>query len=310
MSGAPATVPLRFGPTEVALLAVVSLVWGAAYVFIREGLLFGASPLAFAAVRYGLSAAAFAALALTQREALPSRRAWLASASVGGVLIIGLYGGFLYVGEQYTTGGYAAVLASTAPLITVAAGFWLLASERLGRWGLAGIAIGFVGGAVLVLPQLFGSPLGDARGALLIVGAMVVTATGSVVLRRLGVGRQGLWQISTAFAVATILLGTTAALLPFPEALPLTSGVLGALAVLVVFSSVVGYFAYFALHHRVGPVRANVVAYLAPLVGVGIGSGLFGEPITLWEVAGVAIVLGGVSLVLWESSRRSPGPAH
>jgi hypothetical protein len=37
---------------------------------------------------------------------------------------------------------------------------------------------------------------------------------------------------------------------------------------------------------------------------VGIGSGLFGEPITVWEVAGFAIVLAGVTLVL----RGSPAP--
>lgn len=305
MSAPGDPLPNRFGPVEVALLATVSAVWGAAYVFIREGIVLGASPEAFAAIRYGLSAVVFVILAIARREAFPSRRALLASAGAGGILMIGLYGGLLYWGEQYTTGGYAAVLASTAPLLTVAVGFSLLASERLGSRGLLGMLVGFGGTAVLVLPELSGSPIGRGYGPLFILAAMLSVATGSVLLRRFRLGAQGLWQIGVQFAAAALLLGAVTALLPVRETIPLTPGVLGALAALVVLASVLGYFAYFALHHRVGPIRANLVAYLAPLVGVGIGSGIFGEPITAWELGGVAIVLAGVGLVLWDSSRRA-----
>lgn len=298
--------PGRYGLREVGLLATASLVWGAAYVFIRQGLVLGAAPLAFASARYLLSAVAFAMLAAVRREAFPTRRGLLVSAVIGGVLIIGLYGGLLYWGEQYTTGGYAAVLASTGPLLTVAAGFSLLSGERLGSRGLVGMGIGFIGAAVLVLPELTGtSVLGSWEGPPFVLGAMVCTALGTVLLRRFGRGRQSSWQIGAQFTVAGLLLGAASLAIPSSRSLPLTDGVLEMLGVLVVFSSVAGYFAYFALHHRVGPVRANVVAYLAPLVGVVVGSGFYGEPVTYWELAGVAIVLVGVTLVLWDSSRRA-----
>jgi drug/metabolite transporter (DMT)-like permease len=297
--------PERFGAVGVALLATTGLVWGAAYVFIREGILFGASPLAFASARYLLSAGGFSLLAALRRETFPSRRALGVSAGVGGLLNIGLYGGLLYWGEQYTTGGYAAVLASTLPLLTVFLGFFLLASERLGAVGLAGMAVGFVGTTVLVLPELTGaSALGTWEGPLFVLGAMVCAGVGTVLLRRFGGGPQGLWQIGSQFVVAGLLLGGAALVLPSSRALPLSVGVLEMLALLVGLSSLVGYFTYFALHHRVGPVRANVVAYLTPLVGVAVGTGLYAEPVTIWEISGVVIVLGGVSLVLWESSRK------
>jgi probable blue pigment (indigoidine) exporter len=300
----------RVGLAEAALLAVTSLAWGAAYVFIRVGLLDGATPLAFASTRYALSAALFLALAAARQDPRPNRRALLTSAGVGGVLFIGLYGGFLYWGEQYTTGGYAAVLASTVPVLTVAIGYPLLASERLGALGLGGIAIGFVGTALLVFPQLEGSPIGSWQGPLFIIAAMVSVTLGSVLLRRSGIGAQGLWQIASQFLVAAALLGAASFVLPERNALPFTQGVLATLAALVVFSSVLGYFAYFALHHRVGPVRANLVTYLSPIVGVTIGTGLFGEAITGWEIAGVAVVLAGVTLVLRDSSRRARIPAQ
>ncbi|HEV2316128.1 MAG TPA: DMT family transporter [Thermoplasmata archaeon] len=298
----------RFGITEVGILVLTSLVWGAAYVFIRQGIVLGAGPLAFAAVRYALSAAAFAGLALARRERAPSREALLASAVIGGVLVIGLYGGFLYWGEQSSTGGYAAVLAATAPLLTVIVGFSLLPDERLGTLGLGGIALGLAGTAVLVYPELSGSPLGSWQGPIFILAAMVCPASGSVLLRRYGRGRQNLWQIGTQFLVAGLILGIASFAVPGPNALPLTEGVWGSLVFLVVLSSVVGYFAYYALHFRVGPVRANVVAYLAPLVGLAIGSGIFGEPVTTFELAGVAVVLAGVTLVLWEATHRGASP--
>jgi len=298
----------RFGAIGLFLLATVGLVWGIAYVFIREGILLGATPLAFASARYVLSAGAFALLALVRREAWPTRRNVLVSVGIGGTLFIGLYGGLLYWGEQYTTGGYAAVLASTAPLLTVAVGFPLLASERLGSRGLLGMAIGFGGTALLVLPELFGSPIGSWQGPLYVLSAMGAAAVATVLLRRFGGGRQNVWQISTQFATGGLILGAAALLVPTPESLPLTTGVLAMLAVLVLVSSVIGYFAYFALHHRVGPVRANIVAYLTPLVGVGVGSGILGEAFTLWELGGVGVVLVGVTLVLWDSARRATRP--
>lgn len=295
-----------FRAPELALLAVTSLVWGAAYVFIRSGIEAGASPLAYAAVRYLLAAAGFAALALAARAPAPSRRALGISMAVGGLLVIGLYGGLLYWGEQFTTGGYAALLASTAPLWTVICGIVLLGSERLGGRGLFGIAVGFAGSVVLVLPQLLGTRIGSWEGPVFILAAMLSTAVGTVLLRRYGGGPQGLWQISAQFVTAGALLSGAALALPVPEALPWDPAVLVPLAALVLASSLVGYFAYYALHHRVGPVRANVVAYLAPLVGLAVGSGFYGEPVTVWEVVGVLVVLSGVTLVLSDVARRSP----
>ncbi len=298
-----ATGRIGLGPVEVALLVALGLLWGSAYLFIRFGIVHGASPLAFAAVRYVLSAVAFALLALARREPLPSRAALGVSATVGGILLIGLYGGLLYSGEQVTTGGFAAALSATVPILTVVASYSLLPQERLGRLALAGIGLGCVGVVVLVVPDLTGPVAGGWVGPLAVVVAFASTSIGSVLLRRFGGGRQGLWQIGAQFAVGALVLGAGMLLLPGTEAIPATAPVLGSLVALVVLASVLGYFVYFLLHHRVGPGRANIVAYLLPLVGVGLGSGVFDEPFTVWEVVGFVTVLGGVTLVLRGAGR-------
>jgi drug/metabolite transporter (DMT)-like permease len=308
-----AGVPSSAGPgapglssQDLGLLVLLALAWGSAYVFIREGILLGAGPLPFAAIRYALSAAAFFAIAAARREAFPDRASLLASAAIGGTLVIGLYGGFLYVGEQFTTGGYASVLSATAPILTVVVAYGILPAERLSLAALAGIGIGFAGAVVLVGSQISGGTVGTSPGPELVIAAFVSTAIGTVLLRRYGRGRQGLWQIGAEFAVGAVLLGVGTAVLPVSRSLPLGPGVLESLAALVLLSSVVGYFVYFLLHHRVGPVRANVVAYLLPPVGIAIGTGVFGEPVSEWEVVGFLIVVVGVTLVIRERSRIEP----
>jgi probable blue pigment (indigoidine) exporter len=308
-STAPAA-GVRIGSLDVALLVGLAVAWGSAYIFIRQGIVYGASPLMFAAVRYALSAAAFAAIAAGRREAWPRRGAAAASAAIGGTLVIGAYGGLLYWGEQFTTGGYASVLSCTAPILTVAFAYTLLPAERLGPRSLLGLALGFGGTIVLVVPELAGGPIGTWEGPPFLIAAFVCAAAGTVLLRRYGGGPQGSWQIGVQFAVAALLLGAASLLVPGRLSLPATPGVLGSLAALVVLSSVGGYFVYYTLHHRVGPVRANTVAYLLPLVGIALGSGFFAEPITLFEIAGFLIVIAGLTLILYESSRRVTAPAH
>ena len=301
---------LRFSRLDIALIALLAVLWGSAYVFIREGLVLGAAPFPFAAVRYALSAAAFFAIAAGRGAPWPSRPAVIASAAIGGTLFIGLYGGLLYWGEQYTTGGYASVLSATAPILTVVVAYAILPEERLSGLALAGIATGFLGTVVLVVPELSGGTVGVWPGPAFVIGAFVCAALSTVLLRRFGRGAQGLWQLGVQFAVGALLLGLATVALPFPRSLPLTVPVLGALGALVGLSSVGGYFVYFRLHHQVGPVRANTIAYLLPLAGIGIGTGVFGEPLTIWEVAGFLIVVAGVTLVVRDRSRPAAEPAR
>jgi probable blue pigment (indigoidine) exporter len=307
----PAASPIRVSRTDLLLLIVLGVLWGSAYVAIREGIVAGASPLIFAGTRYAIVAALFAAVAVARNEPWPGRRAALLSAGVGGTLIIGIYGGLLYWGEQYTTGGYASVLAGTAPILTVVFAHALLPSERLRPAAIAGIVVGFVGVVVLVLPALLVGVGNDWEGPVAVMAAFVVFPIGTVLLRRWGRSGEGTWQLSLQFGVGAAILGLAILLLPVPEALPLTFSVWAWLLVLVVFASMCGYVVYFRLHHRIGPGRANLVAYIVPLVGVGLGSGLFGEPITVWEVGGFLLVAAGLTLVFatGDLSRRASAGA-
>jgi len=294
---------IRITRTDGLLLLALGVLWGSAYVAIREGIVAGASPFAFAGARYALVAGLLAVVAVVRRDAWPSRRSLAVSAAVGGTLIIGVYGMLLYWGEQFTSGGYASVLSGTAPILTVVYAHALLPTERLRPSAIVGIAVGFLGVVVLVLPTLVGGIGNEWEGPVAVTAAFVVFSLGSVLLRRWGPEGQGVWQLSLQFGVGAGILGLAVLVIPVPERLPFTYAVWAPLLVLVVFASLLGYVLYFTLHHRIGPGRANLVAYLLPLVGIGLGSGLYGEAVTVWEVLGFVLVVIGLTLVFVATNR-------
>jgi drug/metabolite transporter (DMT)-like permease len=288
--------PTNDDRSDLLLLVVLGLIWGSAYPVIRFGLLAGATPIAFAATRYALTALAIAGLAAVTRLPRPTGRALGLSALLG-LPIVGIYGLLLYVGEQTTSGGLAAVLIAVAPLLTVLFALPLLPGESLRRIGYLGLAIGFIGVFVLVFPPPGVTLTGSIWGPLAVFGAAVSFAAGSVLLRMKRPEGETLWGVSVQFAVAT---GFLLAILPIFEprsAVPLSRDVVLALLYLVVLPSVAGYALYFHLHHRVGPSRANVVAYVNPVAALAVGSLLLAEPFQWWELAGFSLIVVGLTLV-------------
>ncbi len=290
---------------NLLLLVVVGLIWGSAYPVIRYGLLAGATPVAYAAVRYAFSAVAIAGLAAAMRVPRPTARS-LGLSLVLGLPIVGVYGLLLYVGEVTTSGGLSAILIGVVPILTVLFALPILPGERLRARALLGVLIGFVGVFVLVFPPPGVVLASTIWGPLAVIGAAASFALGSVILRAKRPQGETLWGVSAQFAAATLFLALALPVVEPHPALPLTDGVLLPLVFLVLFPSLVGYAMYFALHHRVGPGRANVVAYVNPVAALAVGTLLLGEPFNWWELAGFALVVIGLTLVTGLGQKR-PG---
>jgi drug/metabolite transporter (DMT)-like permease len=106
--------------------------------------------------------------------------------------------------------------------------------------------------------------------------------------------------------VASALVLAFALLLGEPRSLGDSSKTLPALAYLVLAPSILGYVLYFRLHHRVGPARANLVVYVAPVAAVLVGLIAFGESVTIIELGGMALIVAGL-YVVQRGRRRETG---
>jgi drug/metabolite transporter (DMT)-like permease len=290
---------------DVAELVLLSVLWGAAYLFMRAVVpAFG--PAAMIALRMAIAVAVLLPL-LVWRGGLGQLRAHPAALVVQGVLFTALP--FLMLGHaaQFLGAGLLAVLNATAPLFAALLAHFVF-RERLGRWRSVGLVTGFCGVALLTA----GSVSMHATDGLIAVGAVLLTsvlwAVGANYTRsRLG-GMDSLALTVGSLALASIAV-TPLATITWPAEAPPTRAWIE-LTFLGVASSGLGFLLYYRLLRRIGPVRAMSVTFLNPVVALAAGWLYLGEAVTLQTAAGAAVVLVGTALALglWQPGPRSPSP--
>jgi drug/metabolite transporter (DMT)-like permease len=238
------------GSTITTVLIVLAylgcaLIWSTTWFAIRVCIASGGyPPFAAAAIRFAIATAvlgALAALGLVGRGPRGWRqRSWVLTA---GVLCAVAYG-FVYAGETRISGGLAAVIYGTLPLVTAVAAY-ATGVERPSRQALAGSLLALAGIAVIYRDRLGASPQ-QAAGVALVFASVCACAAYNTVLKHHD-------RDSDPLATSVPFLGATSAALalfaltferrapPWPPPLRPTL----ALLYLAVLGSVVTYALYF-----------------------------------------------------------------
>jgi len=305
-AGAPPHAPAGAPSWQVWTgLWIVYLVWGSTYLAIRI-MVETMPPLLGAAARFAVAGAVMLAFLAVRRGrgVLRLTRAELLSAGLVGLLLPGA-NAVVSVAEQEVPSSIAALLIASVPLWVII--MRALARDGVSRNGVAATLVGFGGVALLVHP---GSATGDATvvGLLACVGAALMWASGSFASPRLSLPRDPLvsvsWQMllgGLAITVAGLLAGEAPDVRP--EAFS-TRSVL-ALGYLVVFGSWVAYSAYGWLLQNAPISRVATYAYVNPVVAIILGWLVLDEVVTGTTLAGAAIIVFSVALVVRiESPRR------
>ncbi len=169
----------RAGATDVLLIGAV-LMWAFNFPVTKYVLTNGFEPLAYAAVRYGVATAIFAALTIAVERSLAVRGA--ASWRFLGLAVVALLLNqicFVYALEL-TTAATAALILGTTPVFTVLISY-LIGVERITARTALAAAVSF-GGVALVAAGSGGDLSGDLGGNLLAVGMAVTWAAYSVAI--------------------------------------------------------------------------------------------------------------------------------
>ncbi|SKB10260.1 EamA family transporter [Aeromicrobium choanae] len=299
MTAQPAT-SQRTGASTGALwcaLVLVYVAWGSTYLGIRV-VVEDMPPLISAGARF-LTAAVLMGTFLAVRSGprvLQVRPRELRGSAIVGILLLAGGNGGVVLGERTVPSGMAALLVAMVPLWLILLRFASGARPRLLTW--AGVLVGFVGLAVLVLPG--GGSGGTTAGILIIVGASLSWSVGSFMSQRMPMPANPfvatVWEMLAA-AITLLVIGTVSGerLSDFGHAS--TSSWI-ALGYLVVFGSIVAYSAYVWLLQNAPLSLVSTYAYVNPVVAVLLGALILAEPLTGAIVAGGAIVVVGVALVV------------
>ena len=285
-------------------LGTVYVVWGSTYLGIRVMVRY-LPPMVAMGTRFVLAGLIMAAgvRLLTGRGALRVGRRQLASAALVGVLLLTVGNGAVAVAEQTVPSGLAALLVAAMPLWLVA--LRALSGDRPHRLTVVGTLIGFVGIAVLARPGSAGGSV-HAWGAIVILLGTISWATGTFLSPRLAM------PASPFVATTYEMLAAGAAMLAIAAVSHEFAGLRldqvpaqgwWALAYLTLVGSIVAFTAFVWLTQNAPLSLVSTYAYVNPVVAVLLGWLLLAEPLTAAIVAGGALAVVGVAIVV-RSERR------
>jgi drug/metabolite transporter (DMT)-like permease len=200
-----------------------------------------------------------------------------------------------YWSAQYIPSGWISVLFGMAPLITALMARLWLQDEPLTPSRLAGMLIS-LSGLMMIFDtslKLHGSAVLGVAGMLFAVSSHSASA---VWVKRIDAGVPALVMASGGLVVAAPLFLAAWWLTGggLPHALPART--LGAIGYLALFGSVLGFAMYYYVLHHVQATRVALITLVTPMLALGLGHLLNGEPLTPQVLAGSALILCGLAL--------------
>jgi drug/metabolite transporter (DMT)-like permease len=280
----------------LTLFGAASVCLGTSFVAIKAGLA-TIPPVLFAAIRFDVAAVLLLAfVAVAYDSWLPRTRGDVLGIVTSAVFVVAINNALLFVGQQYTASGAAAIMYSLMPVVSPVFAYVLL-GDRIARWDVAGILLGLVGVVVIVQPSPDQLGSGTFGQSLVVVAALSVSL-GSVLLQRVH-SRLATLPLS-AWAMLVGALGLHATSLALGEsvaAVPWTAETLAAVGYVGVPGTAVAYGAYFLLIADAGPVRANLVSYAVPAVASVTAWLLLGERLAATTFVGFGVILVGFAVL-------------
>jgi drug/metabolite transporter (DMT)-like permease len=287
------------GLKVVAAFAAVYLIWGSTFLGIRVAIE-TIPPMIMAGLRWSMAGWLFYLFLRGRGAPRPGWRDWQSAAVIGGGIIFAGNGSVTFA-EQYIPSGTAAVIVALLPAVMVLMG-WLsgtLRRPRLPVWG--GIAVATFGVAIIVRPSALSfTPQLTASLVLLALGESLWAAA-SLYATRVRHETSGAMMAAMQMICGGVF-GLVAASLHGefahfnPAAVTVRS--LGAMTYLAAIGSIVGFSAYLWLLRNVEATRASTYAYVNPVVAVFLGAWLGGEKLAPKLLAGSALVVVGIALIV------------
>jgi drug/metabolite transporter (DMT)-like permease len=285
-------------------LLLLSLLWGAAYLFMRAAVpAFGPAPLV--AMRLGMAGVLLLPV-MALRGGMPSLLAHPRQLFVLGVPYTALPFMLLAYASLHITAGLVAVLNATAPLFAALIAHFLL-REHMGSRRAWGLLIGFAGVAVLMWGSISFKSGSGVLAVLAVLGTSILWGVGANYTRKHLSGAKPMVITVGSLVTASLFLAPFA-WASWPSQNP-SPRAWAEMTFLGVASSGLGFLMYFRLLHRIGPVRAMSVTFLNPVVAMVSGAWYLGEEVTLQMISGGAVVLVGTALSLGMIGRSAPKPA-
>ena len=279
----------------VLAFLIVYVVWGSTYLAIRIGVA-DLPPALLAGARNTLAGTLLMLIAWHRTGMAPWRSpGWRVAVPVG-LAMIAVANGFTTWGERWVPSNQAALISVCSALWTAWFGSFGLHGHPLTRRALTGLAIGFLGAVLLLIPG-HGFSFEHLGAQFLILIATVAWAGGAMWGRHMRSTTPPLMLASMQMLVGGLTLLAVGFGTGEAAQWQWTAKGVGAVLYLALFGSCLAYTSYIWLVRHVTPDKLSTIAYVNPLVAVTLGWLVLGETLNRAQWAGMVVLLAGVVLI-------------
>ena len=274
---------------ELGLLAVTASLWAGAFVGMKVTVpVLGATGTAFARASVGF----LVLLPFALRAGLDLPRGasqWMMTAFVA-QFSVAIPFTLISFGEKTIDAGEAALLMGTGPFFAMVGAHFAHGDDRLSRWRVVGVLLGFAGVATLVgaaQTAKVASDIGVAHAA--VVGASLCYVVSGLLVRNIDVAPLSLATLT--LAIATLTLAPFGASVDTGE---IDARIIAAIAFLGVFPTGIAYILRFELIRRIGYATFALGVNLVPVLGVAFGFAFLGESPDGRTLIALSLVVAGL----------------
>lgn len=267
-------------------------------IFIKLAYPYGVDAITLLALRMGFALPVFLWVGLAEHKAgaALSRQDWGKLFLLG---CLGYYGASIldFWGLEYISAGLERLILFTYPTLTILIGVLFQGKAFTRREGVA-IALCYTGIGFAFMHDL---NLGDTR-SVLIGGALVFASSVSYAFYLSGSGPMIARLGAMRFAALAMLFSSAVTLIHFLAVQPLTAfiqplPVYGWALAMALFATVIPVFALSAAIRRIGAGPASLFGMVGPILTIGFGWWLLGEPISIEQSIGAIFVVLGILIV-------------
>lgn len=287
------------GTAGMALAILAAFGFSFKAILVKLAYPYGVDAITLLALRMMFALPVFLWVGLTASRGMQAldRRDW------AGIIAMGLAGYYAasvfdFLGLQYISAGLERLILFTYPTLTLLFGM-ALARRSASRREVVALALCYAGiGAAFWHDLEFAQDVASIwLGGGLVFGSALCYAiylTGSAhMIARLGTAR---------FAALATLVSTAAVLGHFLAVQPVSLlvqpwPVYGYALAMGLFCTALPVFAQSAAIRRLGSPRVALVSMLGPLATIAFAVWLLGEPLSIAQIAGAALVIGGVAVI-------------
>ena len=285
--------------TVLIVLAFIAIyvIWGSTYL-LNKVVVAEVSPLFLGSIRFTIAGLLIFAIAKIMKFNLSITKKQLLNSVIASFLFL-VYGNGVFVwGLKYVDSGFAALEASTQPIVILIL-MRVIDGKKIQAKSILGITLGIVGVVLLISQDQIVFQEGSIKGILIIFSSVISWAFGSLFVAKADLPAN--YFISTGYQmiIAGLLLCVSSLIFGEPWLSPVfwSSSAQFSMLLLIIFGSIVAFTSFNFLLKAVSPEKVATFSYVNPIIALFLGWFTLNEKLTTQSIIAAFILLLGVYFI-------------